>query len=272
MLGWMLVMRNAVAETEPCAGLVDEFVSDGLFHAVASAHNFAGVAMQQSDGAGGLGSPWGSTNRREFLTLAAKGAAALGLTTTMSGCVLAAAGRRRLDFRDDFGVLNYAYALETLEADFYEKVCAAPPRDLRAGELQVLQDIRDHEVAHRRFFKRALQVLRAKIPPRQWPGIDFTSRQSVLTAARNFEDLGVAAYNGAGARVQLAEFLTIAGKIVSVEARHAAAIRDLLNPGSRDFAGDDVIDAMGMDRAMDPGAVLAQAGRYFTEPFSVAGL
>jgi pyridoxamine 5'-phosphate oxidase len=30
----------------------------------------------------------------------------------MTGCVIAAAGTRKLDFRDDFGILNFAYALE----------------------------------------------------------------------------------------------------------------------------------------------------------------
>jgi Ferritin-like domain len=219
-----------------------------------------------------IGGAWGSSSRREFITLAAAGAAALGLTTTMSGCVLAAAGTKKLDFRDDFGVLNFAYALETLEARFYEKVVAAPPRDLRAGELQILRDIGDHEKAHARFLKRSLQVLRVEVPASVWPGIDFTSRTSVLTASRNFEDLGVAAYNGAGTRLRLAEFLTIAGKIVSVEARHAAAIRDLLDPNSRDFAGDDVVDAMGMDRALEPGEVLAQAQKYFAEPYRAVGL
>lgn len=219
-----------------------------------------------------LGGAWGSGSRREFLKLAAAGAAALGMTTAMSGCVLAAAGTRKLDFRDDFGILNFAYALETLEARFYEKVVAAPPRDLRAGELQILRDIGDHEKAHARFLKRSLQVLRVEVPMSVWPGIDFTSRQSVLTAARNFEDLGVAGYNGAGTRLRLAEFLTIAGKIVSVEARHAAALRDLLNPNSRDFAGDDVVDAMGMDRALEPGEVLAQAQKYFAEPYRAVGL
>lgn len=220
-----------------------------------------------------LGSAWGSTSsRREFLALAAKGAAALGIAGSVSGCVLTAAGSRRLDFRDDFGVLNFAYVLETLESRFYEKVAAAPPRDLLAGELEILRDIRDHEVAHRRFFKRSLQVLRVEIPPSVWPGIDFTSRASVLGAARTFEDLGVAAYNGAGTRLRLAEFLTIAGKIVSVEARHAAVIRSLLEPRSRAFAGDDVVDAMGMDRALEPGAVLAQAQKYFAEPYRAVGL
>ena len=219
-----------------------------------------------------LGTPWGAGNRREFLKLAAAGAAALGLTTTMSGCVLAAAGTKKLDFRDDFGILNFAYALETLESRFYEKVVASPPRDLRAGELQILKDIGDHEKAHARFLKRSLQVLRVEVPASVWPGIDFTSRQSVLTAARNFEDLGVAGYNGAVTRLRLAEFLTIAGKIVSVEARHAAAIRDLLNPNSRDFAGDDVVDANGLDRVLEPGEVLAQAQKYFAEPYRAVGL
>jgi hypothetical protein len=219
-----------------------------------------------------VGSAWDGSSRREFLKLAAAGAAALGLTSTMSGCVIAAAGTKKLDFRDDFGVLNFAYALETLEARFYQKVCAAPPRDLRPGELQVLEDIRDHELAHARFFKRALQLLRVEVPRSVWPGIDFTSRDSVLTAARNFEDLGVAGYNGAGPRLRLAEFLTIAGKIVSVEARHAAAIRDLLQPNSRNFAGDDVVDAMGMDRAFEPGQVLAQAQQFFAEPYHAVGL
>ncbi len=219
-----------------------------------------------------VGNPWGSSNRREFLRLAAAGTAALGLAGGLTGCVLTAAGRRRLDFRDDFGVLNYAYALETLESKFYERVVASPPRDLRPGELDILRAIGAHEIEHRRFFKRALNILRAEIPPVNFTGIDFSTRAGVLRQARTFEDLGVAAYNGAGDRIKLAEFLTIAGKIVSVEARHAAAIRDLLNPGSRDFAGDDVVDELGMDRALDPGAVWAVAGRYFAEPIRIVGL
>ncbi len=219
-----------------------------------------------------LGSPWGDGSRREFLKLAGQGALALGVTASLSGCVVAAAGTKKLDFRDDFGILNFAYALETLESRFYKKVCEAPPRDLRPGELQILTDIRDHEIAHTRFLKRSLQILRVQVPASVWPGIDFTSRDSVLSAARNFEDLGVAAYNGAGTRIRLAEFLTIAGKIVSVEARHAAALRDMINPNSRDFAGDDVVDNMGMDRALEPGEVLAQAQKYFAEPYRAVGL
>jgi len=233
-----------------------------------------GMCMERESSTSALGGAWGDgpTDRRDFLKLAAKAGVAIGLVGSLPGCVIAAAGQKKLHFGDDFGVLNYAYALETLESKFYERVVAQPPSDLRAGELQILSDIRNHEVQHRRFFKRALQVLRAEIPPMNFDSIDFNTRQGVLTQAKAFEDLGVAAYNGAGERLKLAEFLTIAGKIVSVEARHAAALRDMLEPNTRAFAGDDVVDANGLDKAMSPGDVLEVAQRYFRTPFRIAGL
>ena len=240
-----------------------------------SMHSEMDVAGPPAAGSGGDGlsaGPWGGS-RRDFLRAAIAAGVALGLPMALGGChVLGAAGRRKLDFGDDFGVLNYAYALETLEADFYTRVVNDPPRDLRSGELAVLRDIAEHERQHRNFFKRALNVLRVELPPRDFGSIVMTSRDGVLGAARMFEDLGVAAYNGAGTRVRIAEFLTIAGKLVSVEARHASAIRELIEPNSRSFAGDDVIDAMGMDRAMPPGDVLERAQPFFRGRLRVANL
>ncbi len=212
-------------------------------------------------------------SRRDFLKTSAIGAAMLAFPGVLSGChVVGAIGQRKLDFGDDFGVLNYAYTLEALEAGFYERVVRMPPADLRPGEFEILRDIGAHEVQHRRFFKRALGVLRVKLPDFNWSSIDFTRRESVLSAAKNFEDTGVAAYNGAGKRIRLAEFLTIAGEIVSVEARHAATIRDLINPMSSSFAGDDVIDAQGLDRALPPSEILAAVQPFFKTPVSVTGL
>lgn len=58
-------------------------------------------------------------------------------------------------------------------------------------------------------------------------------------------------------------YLGIAGKIVSVEARHAAAIRDLINPGSSDFAGDDIVNVgSGLDASRKPSEVLPIAATY----------
>ncbi|MBA3655798.1 MAG: ferritin-like domain-containing protein, partial [Gemmatimonadaceae bacterium] len=85
--------------------------------------------------------------------------------------------------------------------------------------------------------------------------------------AKVFEDIGVSAYNGSGKLLKDLNNLLVAGKIVSVEARHAAAIRDLLNPGSRDFAGDDVVEPLsGLDQATEPGLVLGGLSTFVKTP------
>ncbi|MGI8813417.1 MAG: ferritin-like domain-containing protein [Pyrinomonadaceae bacterium] len=165
--------------------------------------------------------------------------------------------------KGDFGVLNYAYALEQLEAAFYSQVINTPYSRMTSAEREILTDIRDHEIAHREFFKAALG--KKAIPGLQvnFTSINFNSRDSVLGTAKTFEDLGVSAYNGAGQLLKKGDYLLLAGKIVSVEARHAATIRDLLSPMSSSFAGDDVIDPRtGLDMAKMPSEVLAAAGPF----------
>jgi hypothetical protein len=167
----------------------------------------------------------------------------------------------------DVGVLNYAYALEQLEADFYARV-AATNGILSGNELSYFQQVAAHEAIHRDFFKKAItgaassQVLRGLTP--KYPAGTFDSRTSILATAKSFEDLGVAAYNGAGKLIQTPAYLVIAGQIVSVEARHAAYIRDLIDPGS--FASDEQVDpSTGLDKAMTPTQVLTVAQSFITE-------
>jgi len=121
-------------------------------------------------------------------------------------------------------------------------------------------------VVHREFFKAALTGA-LNDPDRVLPDLNFdygdlnfSNRLQVLNTAKTLEDTGVAAYNGAGRYITTPDYLVIAGKIVSVEARHASAIRSLLNPGSADFAGDDVIDVNGLDLAQMPSEILAAVG------------
>ena len=162
----------------------------------------------------------------------------------------------------DIGILNYAYALEQLEAAFYVKVVETPYSGITDAEKIVLTDIRDHEVAHVEFLKKALADKAIPSLEVDFSKIDFTSRESVLTTAKTFEDLGVAAYNGAGKLIKNVDYLAAAGTIVSVEARHAATIRDLLQPSSVSFAGPDVVDKNGLDGALPPAKVLAAAGPF----------
>lgn len=199
--------------------------------------------------------------RRSFLQYAGAGAA--GVALIAAGCKKDHGGDPSqgsgVDLgTGDVGILNYAYALEQLEAAFYDAVIKVPYANISATELALLTDIRDHELAHREFFKKALGTSAIQSLEVNFASINFTSRDSVLATAKAFEDLGVSAYNGAGKLIKSADYLVIAGKIVSVEARHAALIRDLISNGT--FASD--IDANGLDAARAPKDVLAMAQAF----------
>jgi hypothetical protein len=165
----------------------------------------------------------------------------------------------------DTAVLNYAYALEQLEAAFYTQVVATPYASISDLEMSYLTDIRNHEIAHREFFKKALGGDAIPALSVDFSSIDFNSRDKVLAAAKTFEDLGVAAYNGAGKFIDKVEYLGLAGKIVSVEARHAAMIRDLISNGT--FSSD--ADANGLDFAKTPTEVFAAAGPFIKTMINV---
>jgi len=162
----------------------------------------------------------------------------------------------------DTGILNYALVLEQLEAAFYTLVVASPYSGITQEESIIMQDLKNHEVVHRDFLRAALGDDAIQELIFDFRSVDFNSRDSVLATARTFEDLGVAAYNGAGKLLKSADLLLIAGKIVSVEGRHAAAIRSLLQPKTQFFAGSDIIDQNGLDRAFEPQTVLDAASPF----------
>lgn len=163
----------------------------------------------------------------------------------------------------DTGILNYAYLLEQLEAAFYVKVVASPYSGMTNEEKTVLTEIRDHELLHRDFFKAAIASAAIAQVEFDFSSINFMDRTSVLGTAKVFEDLGVSAYNGAGKLIVNPDYLLIAGKIVSVEARHAAVLRNMISPNTASFAGDDVITVdTGLDGAKTPTEVLTAAGKY----------
>ena len=170
----------------------------------------------------------------------------------------------------DIGILNYAYALEQIEASFYTSVMANRYTGMTASEQQMLDDIRQHEIAHREFFKNALGSSVIPSLTIRFTNVDFSSRDSVLATAKAFEDLGVAAYNGAGKLIEDVNYLLLAGKIVSVEARHAAYIRDLISNGS--FADNTIIDSNGLEMSKSPSEVLAIAGTFIKDTITANNL
>lgn len=212
-----------------------------------------------------------TVHRRSFLKYAGAGAA--GIALVAAGCekddTPRTAGGVYLG-SGDVAILNYAYALEQLEAAFYTQVIANPYSGISSLELSYLTDVRDHEIAHREFFKTVLADKAIDALEVNFSTINFGDRDSVLATAKAFEDLGVSAYNGAGFLIKEAGYLSLAGKIVSVEARHAALIRDLISNGT--FADSTVISDQGLDTSRSPSQVLAIAGTYIKTKLNVSDL
>jgi hypothetical protein len=220
-------------------------------------------------------------HRRSFLQYSGAGVAGLAL--------LAAGCKKNNNFPDDgngggdvdpvginlgsgdTGILNYAYVLEQLEAAFYAKVVATPYSGAAEHEVEFFKDIAAHEVAHREFFKTALGTAAVPAITVDFSTIDFTKREVVLATAKAFEDLGVSAYNGAGKLISDVNNLALAGKIVSVEARHAAYIRELIAVNS--FADSSVVsDVEAFEKSRTPAEVLAIAKTYIKNTITASNL
>ncbi len=208
--------------------------------------------------------------RRSFLRYAGIGAASVGL--------LAATACHKdhpvkldngIDIGSgDIGILNFAYTLEQLEAAFYIQVITTPYTGMSNLELSYLTSIRDHEIVHRNFFKAALGANAIVSLTPDFSSINFTGRPSVLGAAKTFEDTGVMAYDGAAYLIQNPDYLILAGKIVSVEARHAAVIRNFLAADS--FVGSDVIASNGLNNTASIPQVLAIANTFLKTKVSAS--
>lgn len=215
-------------------------------------------------------------NRRSFLKVAGFGAAALA-TMSVTGCEddddVGVTPNTGVNLGSgDTGILNYAYALEQLEAEFYVQAVAGGA--FTGDELNILKDVRDHEIAHREFFKAALKAdAIPMLTPAQFDfsKINFANRANVLATARTFEQLGVSAYNGAGRYLTSEANLVFAGKIVSVEARHLAAIEDLISARSEKTVRSDV-DNNGLDQIRRPAQVLPLVQPYLKVTLNASNL
>lgn len=136
--------------------------------------------------------------------------------------------------------LNFALTLEYLEAEFYNKIVGSPGLlTASAADQAAFAKIKADENAHVAFLKGALGA--AAIAK---PNIDLTGGGSAagtgpfmgylasypvqLAMSQTFEDTGVRAYKGQATNLQSSRpFLTAALQIHSVEARHAAKVRQM---------------------------------------------
>ncbi len=231
---------------------------------------------------------WRIETRRDFLKMLGIGGTVVLMPSLFEACGNddngtgpGTTGGVSLNLNTDTGILNYAYALEQLEAAFYTAVVASAAfSGMTAEQKEVFTDLQNHEVAHREFLKAALgsNAIGALTLNNATVTASLVNTATILKNAEAFEDLGVSAYNGAGKYFIDGNLLNLAGKIVSVEARHAAAIRDLREgqglagtAANTRFAGDDVINSNGLDVKLEPASVLSRVGatQFVTTSISI---
>jgi hypothetical protein len=232
-----------------------------------------------------------ATERRHLLKRVGIGAASLAALSTLRPTRAAA---QTAD--EDVAILNFALNLEYLEAEFYLMAVkghglsdadstgtGGSPGYVNGGAKvsfankyvkQYAEEIANDELNHVQFLRAALgdsAVARPAINLNQsftvlaraagvvGPNDDFNpflNDETFLLGAFIFEDVGVTAYNGAGASITNPAYLTAATSILAVEAYHAASVRlQLLQLGLADQANK--ISAL---RAALSSAIVAGAG------------
>lgn len=157
---------------------------------------------------------------------------------------------------DDFGILNFALLLEEIEAAFYEAVVKSGKISDRT-ESEYMTALGDHQAAHVQFFRNLLGdkvsfqtselcFNKAGLASR------VSDRNTILNTAVTLEDLGVHAYNWAGVNLTNPNFLVAASSIVSVEARHAAGVRQLQGRPATEPNSDRVMTKAELVKSLNP--------------------
>jgi hypothetical protein len=218
--------------------------------------------------------------RRQFLQFAGASALAVGIISckkqTYEAGTPSVNDGITIDFGTDIGLLNYVYALEQIEAGFYAKLTSSDPTTFTNLERQYLIEISLQEIVHCDLFKRYLGIAGIKVLDLDFTSIDFATRESILNAAKTLEDLGVAAYNGAIAKAKDLATIMFAGQISSVEARHAAWIRNKVAANSASNLAElstlGAVDADGLDVTLSPAKVLEQVSKFITTKLNIVNL
>lgn len=222
------------------------------------------------------GEKTGVIRRRQFLRYAG---AAMAVTTVAAGAVSCQKAKSDGTYgyvdvgSGDTGVLNYALAITQIQAAFYGQVVTSPYGNMSATEQAYFNDMHLHELAHIAALKSALAGYAIASLPYDFSSVNFADRNAVLTAAQTFEDLSVAGYNGIAYQVKTSSSLLLLAKIVSVDARHAAAVRDLLSFNSFVDASVVTTGSTSLENSKTPSQVIPVLNKYLpTEQITINNL
>jgi rubrerythrin len=179
-------------------------------------------ALQETAGRAGL--TRGDALRRAVLG----GGALIGGSALLGAIPGSAMGAVTRATAGDVDILNFALTLEYLEAAFYAEAVSMGKLsgEARTFAMVVAKD----EDAHVTFLKGALGAKAVKKPKFDFQGT--TAKQATfLKTAMALEDTGVSAYAGAAPMIANKKTLAAALSVHSVEARHAAWVRQIIGKG-----------------------------------------
>ena len=205
-----------------------------------------------------------SSSRRSFFTTAAS---VLGAGAAVSAIGVKLQGQTTTPPVTDISILNYALALENLEAAFYNQGLARfSASDFNTASFANLlgtkivskaytsfQNIRDTENTHVATLNSVIKSLGGKPAAPCTYNFGYKTIDDFVKTAAALENTGVSAYDGAVAMLQDSGLKTAAATIATVEARHASFL-NLLN-GAIPFP-----DAFDTPKSMAD--ILAIAGQF----------
>jgi len=212
-----------------------------------------GAVREQAEGVDG------ATRAAFFKKAAVAGGATLGSGAIMGMLPTVAQGQSRPSKRRDLQILNFALTLEFLEAAFYKE--AVEGGAISGQVLELARVLNRDEQSHVSALRRTIRQLGGR--PVSEPDFDFqgTTRDQArfIETAFVLENTGVRAYLGQAGRLRSKALLAAAASIVTIEARHSAAVAVVLNRSP--FAGKFSIAPSGaFDRASTMGTILKEVG------------
>jgi len=178
--------------------------------------------------------------------------------SSSSGSTSARSGDAKADNASDLKIVNYALTLEYLEAEFYKQVLdSGMVKDKKIGELA--KSIQENEQEHVDALTATARKLGGRPAPKpktKFEGVISKGPKTILETAADVENLGAAAYLGQAGKIKSKEVLAAALAIHSVEARHAAALNELVGRGFMAEKGQGSVPDGAFAKGMDMAAVL----------------
>ena len=172
----------------------------------------------------------GASTRAQALRAAAAGGAAVGVAAWLRP--QSSAGKESA--AQDVKILNFLLVLEQAQAAFYD--AAVRGGALQGDLLTFARVVAPQEHDHVQFIRKKLGT-QAGPPPKLDFGRATSDPRRFTAAAIDLEEATAAAYIGQGANLTR-EAMADAARIVAVEARHAAWIRDLAGQAPAPRAAD----------------------------------